>query len=295
MQKKLLVVAVAGALAAPVAAMAQSSVTVSGAINVWYETAGASGATNTVPATGGTASTFDIKNRDRMQDGNGSNIRFTAVEDIGGGMQGFMQVESAVINNANTRNDAAGNASGNVGVSAQNTAGSTQSAGGWATRNSGVGLRGQSWGEVLIGVWDVHYNEQDPVDNQRLRGPAHGTVLGLMNTIGAPGWATGTGSIGALQIGARYSNVIRYQSPSWAGFNFRLAYARPTDGIVPTSANSVVDGAKNRAINFAPQWTYGPIFVGASFLRDADVVTTQATLYSGATLSTNGAAMAPTV
>src|SRR3954469_9695652 len=287
MQKKLLAVAVAGALAAPVAAMAQSSVTVSGAINVWYETAGAAGATNTVPATRGTVSTFDIKNRDRMQDGNGSNIRFTAIEDIGGGMQGFMQIESAVIANANTRNDAGGNAS--------QAATSTQNAGGWATRNSGVGLRSQTWGEVLIGIWDVHYNEQDPVDSQRLRGPAHGTVLGLMNTIGAPGWATGTGSIGALQIGARYSNVIRYQSPSWAGFNFRLAYARPTDGNVPTTANTVVDGARNRAINFAPQWTYGPIFVGASFLRDADVVTTQATLYSGATLSTNGAAMAPTV
>src|SRR3954467_15686943 len=147
MQKKLLAVAVAGALAAPVAAMAQSSVTVSGAINVWDETAGASGATNTVPATGGTASTFDIKNRDRMQDGNGSNIRFTAVEDIGGGMQGFMQVESAVISNANTRND---------GVSNGTAVTTLQSAGGWATRNSGVGLRGQSWGEVLIGIWDVH-------------------------------------------------------------------------------------------------------------------------------------------
>src|SRR3954452_2718906 len=107
MQKKLLAVAVAGALAAPVAAMAQSSVTVSGAINIWYETAGATGATNQVtPAS--TVSSFDVKNRDRMQDGNGSNIRFTAVEDIGSGMQGFMQVETAVISNANTRNDAAG-------------------------------------------------------------------------------------------------------------------------------------------------------------------------------------------
>src|SRR5690349_2165315 len=138
MQKKLLAVAVAGALAAPVAAMAQSSVTISGAINIWYEQAGATGAT-----TAGTASvtTFDVKNRDRMQDGNGSNIRFTAVEDIGSGLQGFMQVESAVINNVNTRNDAAG------GGSAVTT---LQNAGGWATRNSGVGLRGQAWGEVLI-------------------------------------------------------------------------------------------------------------------------------------------------
>src|SRR3954464_1102577 len=98
--KNLLAAAVAGALVAPVAAMAQSSVTVSGAINIWYETAGASGATNGIAAAGpavGTPTTFDVKSRDRMQDGNGSNIRFTAVEDIGSGMQAFMQVESAVI------------------------------------------------------------------------------------------------------------------------------------------------------------------------------------------------------
>src|SRR3954471_15624113 len=218
MQKKLLAVAVAGALAAPVAAMAQSSVTVSGAINVWYETAGASGATNTVPATGGTVSTFDVKNRDRMQDGNGSNIRFTAVEDIGGGMQGFMQVESAVINNANTRNDAAGNPS--------QVPTSTQNAGGWATRNSGVGLRGQSWGEVLIGVWDIHYNEQDAADSQRLRGASQATSLALLNSFSG---------FGGVAVGARYSNVIRYQSPNWAGFNFKLAYVRPTDNAVPTA------------------------------------------------------------
>src|ERR1700704_1435360 len=83
MQKKLLAVAVAGALTAPAMALAQSSVTVSGNINFWYETAGATGATNTCPTAGCTVSTFDVKNRDRMQDGNGSNVRFTAVEDLG--------------------------------------------------------------------------------------------------------------------------------------------------------------------------------------------------------------------
>src|SRR5260221_6802865 len=168
MQKKLLAVAVAGALAAPAAAMAQN-VTVSGAINIWYETAQASGASNTSSGVVGTPSTYDVKSRDRIQDGNGSNIRFTAVEDIGSGLQGFMQVESAVINQANTRNDAA-------------AAGAAT--GGWGTRNSGVGLRGAAWGEFLIGIWDIHYNEQDAVDSQRLTGPAHGTVLGLMISCG---------------------------------------------------------------------------------------------------------------
>jgi len=273
-KKKILAAALA--LAAPGAALAQSSVTVSGSIKLWYELANASGASNIAQA-GSSASTFDIPRRDRIQDGNASNIRFSAIEDVGGGLQAFMQVESAVFNNANTRNDAAGNAAQAVA--------STQTAGGFATRNSGVGLRSQTWGEVLIGVWDVHYNEQDAVDYQQLKGPSHSSVLAVVNTIGAGGWATGAGSIGGLQIGARYSNVIRYQSPSWSGINFRLAYARPTDGNVPTTGNTVVDGSRNRVLNAAVQWTYGPITVGASGLHDADVVMTQAALYSGATLT----------
>jgi len=270
MQKKLLAVAVAGALAAPAAAMAQ--VTVSGAINIWYEQAQATGASNTSTAA---VSTFDVKSRDRVQDGNGSNIRFTAVEDIGSGLQGFMQVESAVINQANTRNDAAG---------------AGAATGGWGTRNSGVGLRGASWGEFLIGIWDIHYNEQYAVDNQLIKGPSHSSVLALMNSFGTPGFATG--GLAGLTIGARYSNVLRYQSPSWSGFNFKVAYSRPTDGNVNTTAGSVNEGTKNKAINFAPQYSNGPIFVGLSYLKDSDLTTAPSTTYAGAT---GGPAVASTL
>jgi len=243
MQKKLLAVAVAGALAAPAAAMAQSSVTISGAINLWYEQAGATGATNSVPA-GGSISTFDIKNRDRIQDAQGSNIRFTAVEDIGGGMQGFMQVETAVMNNANTRTDAANQPAQALTTSAN--------AGGWGTRNSGVGLRGQSWGEILLGVWDVHYNEHWVVDNQLIKGATQTVTNGLMNTVNG---------FGGLVVGGRSSNVIRYQSPNWGGFDFKLVYARPSDNAVPTTLGAA-EGTKNKAVNFAPRWSNGPIVVG---------------------------------
>ncbi len=251
MQKRLLAVAVAGVLAAPAAAMAQSSVTVSGALNLWLESAGASGATQT-PA-GAVPTTFDVKSRSRIQDGNGSNVRFTAVEDLGGGMQAFGQVESAVFNNADTRANAVG------------TAGVT---GGWGTRNSGVGLRGSSWGEVLLGIWDVHYNEQYAVDNSILKGASHTSTLGLLNTFGTAG--TGAGGAGNAVIGARYSNVLRYQSPNWSGFNVKGSYSRPSDPVVPT-AGGVVDGTKNTALNIAPQYSNGPIFVGFSYLDDKDI------------------------
>jgi predicted porin len=279
MQKKLLAVAVVGVLTAPMAAMAQSSVTVSGNINIWYETAGATGATNTCPTTGCTVSTFDVKSRDRVQDGNGSNIRFAAVEDVGSGMQAFAQVETAVINNSNTRNDAVG--TGTAVTTLQN-------AGGWGTRNSGVGLRGQAWGEVLIGVWDVHYNEQYGSDGLLIKAASHDSMLGLMNSFGTAGSATSAGGVGGLSIGARYSNVLRYQSPNWGGFSFRVAYARPTDGVVPTATSTafpnVVEGTKNKVINFAPQFNMGGIHVGFSYLKDSDIAMAQSTLYTGATV-----------
>src|SRR5258706_14683851 len=103
MHKKLLAVAVAGALAAPAVAMAQSAVTISGALNLWYESAGASGATNATTAAS-TVSTFDVKTRDRISDGNGSNIPFTAPEDPGGGIAGLGQGGSPLLTNPPTRN-----------------------------------------------------------------------------------------------------------------------------------------------------------------------------------------------
>ena len=280
MQKKLLAVAVAGALAAPAVALAQSSVTVSGNINFWYETAGATGATNTVPTAGGTVSTFDVKNRDRMQDGNGSNIRFTAVEDLGTGMQAFAQIESAVGNQLNMRNDGVSNGAGAVTT--------TQTGGGWATRNSGVGLRGQAWGEVLIGIWDVHYNEQYGTDGLLIKAASHMSMLGLLNGFGMTGTSTGAGALGGVQIGARYSNVIRYQSPNWGGFSFRAAYARPTDNAVPVNNSAatanVTDGSKNKMVNFAPQFNMGGIHVGLSYLKDSDIQTAQTTMFGGASV-----------
>jgi predicted porin len=259
--------------------MAQSAVTISGALNLWYESAGATSATN--QSTSPTRSTFDVKNRDRVSDGNGSNIRFTATEDLGGGIAGFGQVESAVLCNAQTRNDDLGNPG--------QAATSPQTGCGWATRNSGVGLRGAAWGEVLLGIWDTHYTESYAVDNQLVKGGSHSSSLAVLNSFGTAGWASGTaggaagtGQLGGITIGNRLSNVIRYQSPNWAGFNFRASMARPTDGNVPVDG-TVADGKKNRAFNIVPTYSNGPIYASWSYFVDKDAVGTGAATYTGAT------------
>lgn len=117
MQKKLLAVAVAGALAAPGAALAASSVTITGYFQVSYAPySKVSGKANE-------------DNQDRVQD-ESSRIWFRVVEDLGGGLQAIGQVDWRV----------------------QIDAGSDATSGAnW------VGFRSKSWGDLTMGRHDLHY------------------------------------------------------------------------------------------------------------------------------------------
>jgi len=244
MNRKLMVAAVAAAFTAP-AAFAQSSVTIGGTVNILYDSAKAGGATNN----GGTTNN-NLRSHDRVRDGAGSNIRFTVIEDLGGGNSAYVQVESAVIVNSDTRGNALG-----AGASTANV---------WGNRNSAIGLRSKTMGRILIGVWDVHYHETYTVDPGWIPGNSAQSILGVMNNFGA------ASSVGAVGIGGRYSNVIKYDSPNWSGFTFSAAYARPTDpALVNTGA--ITDGKKNRAWNFAPKYQSGGLSVQYSYLSDKDI------------------------
>ncbi len=70
MNRKIISVAVA-------AALAQTTVTIGGTINIMWDTIKSSGATR--------GSAFDMLSHDRVRDGSGSNIRFFVGEELGGG------------------------------------------------------------------------------------------------------------------------------------------------------------------------------------------------------------------
>jgi len=121
MKQKLMAVAVAGALAAPAAVMAQSTVQVYG--NLYMEYA--------FTSQGRTAAgTTDKANADLFQTG-GSEIGFKGEEKLGGGMSAWFQCNST----ADVR-------------------GASQD--GWCGRNSAVGLKG-GFGNVFLGVWDTPF------------------------------------------------------------------------------------------------------------------------------------------
>ena len=121
MQKKLMAVAVAGALAAPAVAMAQRTVHIYG--NLYIEHSFNSQGRDTT-------GTIDPANADVLQTG-GSAIGFKGEEKLGGGMSAWFQCDST----ADPR-----------GISQD----------GFCGRNTAVGLKG-GFGNFFIGVWDTPF------------------------------------------------------------------------------------------------------------------------------------------
>ena len=117
MNKKLMAVAVAGALGAPALALAQAStVQIYGRAMIEYGYVNQNG---------------NKPNADILQNPGGANIGFKGTEALGGGLSAWFQCESS----ADTRGDTAA---------------------GFCTRNSALGLKG-GFGSVYMGKWDTPY------------------------------------------------------------------------------------------------------------------------------------------
>jgi predicted porin len=263
MNKKALATAVAAACAAP-GALAQPNVIIGGTINILWDYVKASGATR---GPGGVDA--NMKAHDRVRDGAGSNIRFTVIEDLAEGTTAFVQVESSVIANSDTRT----NAVGQGGVIS-----------GWGNRNSVIGIRSREAGRFMIGVYDLHYDDMYKIDQGWLWMNVGSSTLGLMNNFGLlPNQGGVTGNIG---IGARYSNLLRWDSPIWGGFSMTAGYARPTDNPPVNSAGDPRNGKKNRAYNVAPRYEFGSFLVAYTYLQDKDIGVAATVSYLGVNLIT---------
>ena len=207
MNKKLMALAVAGALAAPAAAFAQASnVQIYGRANLGLDQYQATG------ATAGSAS--DLKSRTRVYD-SGSRLGVRGTEDLGGGLKAVFQLESGVNFDTGSGNGQAGTANASTGT--------------LASRDSWVGLEG-GWGRVSFGRQSIYW-----VD-----GVIAQTGANYVNT-DIP-WFNGTG-MGRVSTGspgapiARQSNVIAYNSPTVAGWNGTLSY-QPNSEAATAGANT---------------------------------------------------------
>lgn len=219
MNKKLMAVAVAGALAAPAVVMAQSTVQVFGNLYIEYAY------TNTGAASNG----FDSVNADILQTG-GSEIGFKGEEKLGGGMSAWFQCASTA--------DPRG-----------------QSADGWCSRNSAVGLKG-GFGNVYIGNWDTPFKKSMETIGGRDTG-VFGTAFVLFGN--STTYADGAGT-GAFKH--RQNNSINYDSPNFGGFGFS---ASTTSINASTSKTSTQANDKSRLYSLAGTYKQGGISVFAAY------------------------------
>lgn len=205
MKRTLIALAVGSAFAAPAA---YADVTLSGSINAgpaWVKTNdGSSGAANSIRSTvGATTGNTTGQTTDGINT-NYSNITIGSMEDLGGGLK----LDFAYQFTANF----------------QNTSSSP------TTRNSHIGLVGDTWGGVWIGtnenLYERYYYTVDPLDGaagmggnlQMLGSPGYGTVFDNPGAGGVLG--NGAGPRGTAGFYRRTDHTVWYDSPSWGGFTF---------------------------------------------------------------------------
>ncbi|MBA2690103.1 MAG: porin, partial [Burkholderiales bacterium] len=203
MNNKLIAFAIA--LAPALALADDSTVSMYGKISVGVETAKADGATNP---------TLNIKSRARVTE-QASYIGFRGLEPLGGSLNAFFQIESLVKPDSPPGR-------------------TTVSTTAFASRNNGVGLRGE-FGEIMLGRWDTYYTNHVPAgDTLFIKSSYSATVLSLFGgTAGLGGLVSALGSgnanegRGLTDFGGRRNDVVRYLTPKFGGFTGKLTYVAP--------------------------------------------------------------------
>jgi len=185
MNKKLMAVAVAGALAAPATVLAQ--VQIYGRANLGFDSYSATGAT--------AGSAQDFKSRNRVFD-NSSRLGFRGTEDLGGGMRAVFVIESGVNIDTGNQNSQFGGANASTGF--------------LASRDSYAGLEGD-WGRVTFGRQSIYW----------VNGVIAQSGANYINVDVATTGALGR----VVAPTARTSNVVAYNSPTINGFNGTVSYA----------------------------------------------------------------------
>ncbi|MDP2241941.1 MAG: porin [Burkholderiales bacterium] len=233
MNKKLMAVAVAGALAAPAVVFAQAStVQLYGTFNAEY------GVQVKQPAAG-TPGFLAGANRDNA-DGLGSgasNLGFKGEEKLGGGMSAWFQCESDV----------------------RFLSGSARTSGSICDRNSAIGLKG-GFGNVFVGTWD------SPIKQ------ASGKTR-MVNETGWLGAQHMLLSGAVFSFSNRNSDSINYQSPKFGGATVNAQFTSTKAAMQianNTSAATQVDSTdagKGREIGIGVDWTQGPITLAAAYAK----------------------------
>jgi len=221
MQKKLIAAAIAGLVAVP--ALAQTNVTISGHLRAGYDNYSVKDC----------QIASDCRSESKFSDQN-SRIIFNIVEDLGGGLKAWGQLDSRF-----TVDQGGQSANGAINW--------------WAQGNTGMGLMHSSWGKVTLGHWDVYYNEfERNLGLPRAQPLQYNLGLGIMSQVAttAGGGATST----TVGTGTRTSNLLMWDSPNWNGFTGTLAYST-NPAAIANEGTGVTTAANNGNAGGGYAWT----------------------------------------
>lgn len=241
MNKKLMAVAIAGALAAPGVALAQaSSVTISGFFKVGLESQ------NFTNATSSRLNSSQMRVVD-----NSSRIIFNSVEDLGNGLAAVGQLDIRF---------APDQATGPVATNPI------------ASGNTFVGLKSSSWGMLTTGRWDLHYGK-GPSEMTRGAGALEASDVSLFDYIGPLPIANATRTQNVVKYDSPnwggFSGTVAWSANPGNGAGGEADMTNPA----PAGGSN----RKGDAWNINPRYSNGPFEIEYSYWKskpDAPVAAT---------------------
>jgi predicted porin len=236
MQKKLIALAIASAISAPVFAD-NANFTFYGTADVSYDVVttgdGTTAANNTTAVQGVTK---------RVVSSNVSKFGFKGAEDLGDGLAAVWQIEQQI----------------NFDDAAKNTI---------ASRNTFAGLKSDSVGTVLFGIHDTPYKiatrgldvfGDNIADNRAL--------LGAPKSVAAAGNAQAFTGVSSQGFELRPSNVLAYISPAFAGITAAVATVNLSEDNT-TSGPTVTQNQQaksNKAFSLAVMYNAAPFYASVA-------------------------------
>jgi len=233
MNKKVMALAVAGALAAPAAALAQ--VQIGGSLTIlWY---------SHDPDNESQASSGDILEPSEPE------LYIRASEKLGGGMTAWFQCASSLDGFIGGGNDAEG----------------------FCARNSGFGFRG-SFGNVFLANWDTPsklvqnrirgwFSGTNALVGGSMRLIANSSSSGLPNPV-----PTAATSASNSSFYRRQANSVNYHSPNWGGFSVAAAFSANNESTAIADAT----GLTPRLLGINGVYASGPFWVGLAYEKHDD-------------------------
>jgi predicted porin len=233
MQKKVMAMAVAGALAVPAAAIAAgSSVQIQGKLTYEY----------------GYSSQGDNRpSADIGDNPGGSMIRFKGTENLGGGLSAWFQCETSTDIRALDENN-------------------------FCSRNSGIGLKG-SFGNLHFGKWDTPMKKAlnagtVGAEGTGLLGMSFIAFGGSGGSQAQNVYGAGLPqSFNRHRWKRRESNLISYESPKFSGFQIQGAFST---GNTATRVTNNQPNAKPRVLSIAALYDNGPLELSLAYEKHAE-------------------------